>query len=95
MSKGKYSPTVFHRTDFSERLFIYNAKGQIGPDPWDVYDEETCFTNYDSEGYDVYGYSAYDKQGNFVGVAGNGVDRNGLTEWDYLTMSDEEFEKFC
>ena len=46
------------------------------------YNEETMFDNYDKQGFDRYGYSAFDNKGTFVGV-GNGVDRDGYTEEDY------------
>jgi len=40
------------------------------------------FGNYNDEGFDWYGYSAFDLDGNYVG---NGIDRYGYTESDYLT----------
>ena len=49
------------------------------------------FTNYDDGGYDSYGYSAFDWEGNYVGIGG-GVDRNGYTENEYLCMSDEQWD---
>ena len=90
MSKGKYSPNLPR----NDRSFDYNAKRQIPPtfDKSEDYDQEIHFANYDSEGYDSYGYSAYDADGKFVGL-GDGIDRNGYTEMDYLCMSDEEFEE--
>ncbi len=86
MSYGKYSPTLPKH----EREYIYNAKGEI-PAPWSKdlqeqgieYDEETMFGDYDSEGYDRYGYSAYTADGKFVGL-GQGIDREGMTENDHL-----------
>ena len=95
MSKGKYSPTVW-RKELSSRIedykniYIYNARGKIPPDTWDVFNEEVHFPNYDKDGFDSYGYSAYDEHGIYVGI-GDGVDRNGYTEYYYLVMSDEEF----
>jgi hypothetical protein len=91
MSRGKYSPTMY-RLNTKGVEYIYNAKGEL-PAPWDRdnYDEETMFDNYDSEGYDSYGYSAYDADGVYVGI-GSGIDRNGYTEFEYLTMSDDEFD---
>ena len=88
MSRGKYSPTVYR---VEREHFIYNCYGKM-PAPWDSvnYDEKTMFGNYDSEGYDSYGYSAFDEHGNYVGI-GDGVDRAGYTELDYLTMSDDDF----
>ena len=93
MSRGKYSPTVYGMPDRAYDQFNYNAKGKNPPSKWsaDEYDEEIHFANYDSEGYDSYGYSAYNSEGKYVGIC-NGVDRNGYTEWDYLAMSDEEYE---
>jgi hypothetical protein len=89
MSRGKYSPVCPHANKNYD--FKYNAKGEI-PSEFisGEYDEETMFANYDSDGYDSYGYSAYDEYKNFDGV-GNGVDRNGYTEYDYLDMTDDEF----
>jgi hypothetical protein len=43
------------------------------------------FGNYDEEGYDMYGYSAFDANGVYVQ---DGVDRAGYTEMDYLTLQD-------
>jgi hypothetical protein len=93
MSRGKYSPTV--RGSKFEGPYDRNARGEI-PAPWDRenYNQETMFANYDKQGFDSYGYSAYDADGKYVGI-GNGVDRNGLTEWDYLAMCDEEFDTYC
>lgn len=98
MSKGKYSPTVYCHRYYDGRTFDKNCYGQI-PAEWSkevadrgvVYDEKTMFANYDSEGYDSYGYSAFDRDGVYVGI-GSGVDRQGYTENDYRSMSDEEFE---
>lgn len=92
MSKGKYSPTVWHRKAKDED-FCFNAYG--GQVPWSKssgvpYNEEIHFDDYDAEGYDRYGYSAYLADGTFVGLC-QGVDRNGYTEDEYLAMSDEEF----
>lgn len=91
MSRGKYSPTLWYRRDLEDVEFKYNARGE-SPALWDRdhYDEETMFDNYDNEGYDSYGYSAYDSEGRYVGI-GNGVDRKGYTESDYLRMDDDEF----
>ena len=44
------------------------------------------YGNYDPEGFDMYGYSAFDEDGNYVG-SGSGVDRAGYTEDDYLMDS--------
>ena len=84
MAYGKYSPTLpAGHEDFH---YIYNARGQLPPDfvaGSDEYIEELHFGNYDSEGFDSYGYSALDEFGNYVGI-GNGVDREGMTELEYL-----------
>lgn len=87
MSRGKYSLAYKHWPDGYE--YKYNSKGEI-PEEWESppnYNEETMFGGCDEEGYDRYGYSSYDKDGNFVGV-GNGVDRAGWSEMDYLTLQD-------
>lgn len=99
MSKGKYSPALT-RADVARPYtdYCYNADKQIPPE-WtlemkergEVFDTRLYFGNYDENGYDSYGYSAFDADGNYVGC-GDGVDRLGYTEWDYLAMSDEEFE---
>jgi hypothetical protein len=86
MSYGKYSPTLPRH----EREFIYNAKGEI-PTEWNPemkaagieYDTETMFGNYDSDGFDSYGYSAYNANGDYIGI-GQGVDREGLTENEHF-----------
>jgi hypothetical protein len=94
MGRGKYSPAGRdeRNTDYS-----FNCYGQV-PDAWDettpkevVYDEKVHFGNYDKDGFDSYGYSAFDAEGNYVGI-GDGVDRNGYTEREYMVMSDDEFE---
>ena len=97
MGKGKYSPTVLRKgfgwgSEDYENIYIYNAKGEIPPDTWESYDVEIHFPHYDKDGFDSYGYSAYDKSGVYVDI-GMGVDRNGYTEYDYMKMSDEEFAK--
>ena len=94
MSKGKYSPTVYHKKH-PDVEFEFNCFGNT-PEEWDKenYDEQTMFPNYDYEGFDCYGYSAFSREGKYVGI-GQGIDRNGLSENDYLDMSDEEFEYHC
>lgn len=90
MSRGKYSPAW---VDGMEQL--YNVYGDIPPEyvvGRDVFDEKLHMAEYDRDGYDRYGYSGFDCNGNYVGC-GNGVDRNGYTEMDYLTMSEEEWER--
>jgi hypothetical protein len=93
MSRGKYSPNLPLK---QESDFCFNAKGQI-PEEYirrPDYNEETMADNYDDEGFDRYGYSAYDKGGNYAGI-GRGIDRNGYTEFEYLGMREEEFQRFC
>jgi len=92
MSRGKYSLAYQHRPDGYE--YRFNCYGQE-PEPWTqelhdagiVYDEKTMFGDYDEDGYDWYGYSGFDADGNYVGC-GNGIDRAGWTEHDYLTLAD-------
>ncbi len=91
MSKGKYSPTVYGRRYAEAHDFRFNARGEVPPATWDVYDEETHFANYDKDGFDSYGYSAYDSDGKYAGI-GHGIDRAGYTEDQYLCMSDEQYE---
>lgn len=95
MSKGKYSPTLT-REMIEFGVYAFNCYGKI-PEDWNEevakttkYDEKAHFGNYDKEGFDSYGYSAFDTEGNYVGI-GAGIDRNGYTEFDYLVMTDEEF----
>jgi hypothetical protein len=95
MSQGKYSPSCPHANKGYD--FKYNCYKQIAA-PWTheiaasgvVYDEKTMFGNYDEEGFDRYGYSAFDADGNYAGI-GSGIDRLGYTENDYLCMSEEDF----
>lgn len=94
MSQGKYSPTMCVKRDVE---YIYNAYGKPCAE-WSreveangvVYDEKTMFGNYDSEGFDGYGYSAFDSEGTYVGI-GTGIDRLGYTENEYMCMSIEDF----
>lgn len=82
MSRGKYSPA------WVKKDCIYNCYGEI-PEPWcENYNEKTMFANYDDEGFDSYGYSCFDSEGNYVGI-GNGIDRLGHTEYEYLIMDDD------
>jgi len=95
MSRGKYSPSITRALaarDWSE--FRYNADKEI-PEDYNretsgEYNERKHFADYDSEGFDSYGYSAFDSDGNYVG-GGDGIDRLGYTELDYLRMSADEF----
>ena len=94
MSYGKYSPTITRElANRSFNEFCYNAKGELPPSTWDVYCEEIHFGNYDKDGFDSYGYSAYDADGNYAGI-GSGVDRDGITEYEYSVMSQEEFAEY-
>lgn len=95
MSQGKYSPNLPQGFNF-----ILNCFGKV-PAPWTKeleasgvkYDEKTMFGNYDDQGFDRYGYSAFDSNGNYAGI-GDGVDRNGLTEHDYLVMDSDEYAEY-
>lgn len=94
MSQGKYSPHLTRA--MADRpyatTYIYNAYGAIPPETWEEgkFDERIHFDNYDDEGFDSYGYSAFDEDGNYVGI-GNGIDRGGYSEDEYLGMSSEDF----
>jgi hypothetical protein len=86
MSRGKYSPNC-PNANLGLEHFQYNCYGQV-PTPWsNDYDEKTMYGDYDDEGYDSYGYSAFDAEGLYVG-SGHGVDRDGYTEEEYLTLQD-------
>lgn len=81
--KAKYSPTLTN--EHMKQDFIFNSHGEPPAEyikGVHEYNEETMFDNYDRQGFDRYGYSAFDNKGTFVGV-GNGVDRDGYTEEDY------------
>ena len=89
MSQGKYSPVSPYPKPGE---FIYNALGEVPPDYQagvDTYDEVRHFGNYDTQGYDSYGYSAFFKDGSWAGH-GSGVDRMGCTEMEYLNMGEDE-----
>lgn len=96
MSVGKFSPSISHipglkEMDFED--FCFNAYGEE-PAEWnlemknrgEVFDEKTMFMNYDKEGFDFYGYSAFNIDGDYVGT-GKGIDRYGYTEYDYIDDS--------
>lgn len=91
MSRGKYSPNLP-----KSKQYVYNCYGAVpalysgNKADWD---EKTMFNDYDEEGFDSYGYSSFDADGNYC--FGGGVDRNGLTEHDYLSMDDDTFLCFC
>jgi hypothetical protein len=94
MSRGKYSPFLT-RAMINARAdsFIYNAHGNVAPDyvVGEIFDEKLHGGHYDKDGYDYYGYSAWNADGEYAGL-GNGIDRGGYTESDYLSMSDSDFE---
>lgn len=93
MSRGKYSVLAYKEWP-KDYEFKYNCYGKE-PEPWTaelkesgvIFDTKTMFGNYDEEGYDSYGYSAFDEDGEYVGI-GDGIDRAGYTEMDYLTLQD-------
>lgn len=93
MSRGKYSVLAYKEWPKGYE-FKYNCYGKE-PAPWtkemidagEAFDDKTMFGNYDEEGFDHYGYSSFDEDGTFVGH-GDGVDRAGYTEYDYLTLQD-------
>lgn len=98
MSKGKYSPALTdEHIGRGYEAYCYNADGNIPPE-WtlemkeagETYDTRIHFGYYDADGYDSYGYSAFDINGNYVGLQ-EGIDRWGYTEMDYLQMDDDEF----
>lgn len=85
MSRGKYSVLAY----VDKGNYSFTPKG-LAPEPirpGESYDPKRHLGGFDDEGYDMYGYSCYDRQGNWVGD-GNGVDRAGWTEMDYLTLQD-------
>lgn len=91
MSQGKYSPNLPRG-----KSYTFNCYGEV-PAPWTkeladsgvVYDEKTMFADYDDEGFDSYGYSSFDSEGDYV--FGSGVDRNGFTEDEYMCMDPDIF----
>lgn len=91
MSVGKYSVDGYKYWP-DDYEYKYNCYGKE-VEPWqggENYNSLTMFDNYDEEGYDYYGYSAFDKDGKFVGH-GDGVDRVGMTERDYLQREIDRF----
>lgn len=91
--RGKYSPNL-PTADKPYEYFDRNAYGHIPPAyvlGEDVYNEALHFADYDPDGYDVYGYSAFDEDGDY-GL--DGIDRNGMTEKEYVVMSDDEFLQY-
>ena len=96
MARGKYSPCFFDNQKYG-----FNCYGQK-PEEWDdqvassgvQYNDKTMGSWFDSEGFDTYGYSAFDAEGNYVGT-GRGVDRLGYTEDEYFIMDDNQWEDAC
>lgn len=89
MSTGKYSPLCPHAREDGWGSFVYNCYGEVPPEynhDKGEYNEKLHFVDYDDEGFDSYGYSSFDMDGVYVGV-GNGIDRYGYTEDDYLMDS--------
>ena len=92
MSKGKYSPCVKSGENTLED-FRFNAKGEVpveyvpGTMDWN---HEIMSDGYDKDGFDSYGYSAYNKDGCCSGMM-SGIDKAGYTEEDYQSMTDDEF----
>lgn len=96
MSRGKYSPWCYSYSNRQGNTeYIYNCYGEV-PVEWDTdnYDEKLMFGNYDSEGFDSYGYSTFELDGTYAGI-GSGVDRYGYTENQYISMTDEYFQNIC
>lgn len=96
MSRGKYSPFC---PPSSPEEYIYNCYGQV-PSAWNEevkaagtpYDQKMMLADYDSDGFDQYGYSCFSKEGVYKGL-GEGVDRLGYTESDYSFMEDAKFDE--
>lgn len=88
MSFGKYSPR------YKKMEIGFNCYGET-PAPYDKenYDEKTMFADYDCEGFDPYGYSCFDLEGNYIGI-GLGIDRLGYTEMEHLDNSISELD-YC
>jgi hypothetical protein len=91
MGVGKYSPNLPNR-DKGHEFFKYNCLGNE-PEEWNMdilesglvkYNPKTMLIGYDDEGYDSYGYCAFNEWGEYQGH-GQGIDRNGYTEDDYMT----------
>ncbi len=92
MGQGKYSPRCPNANKNYE--YKFNCFGEMPPDydpASDVYDEQLHFADYDDEGFDRYGYSAFNANGEFVGH-GKGIDRLGYREMDYICMSAEDYD---
>lgn len=93
MGIGKYSPFCPNSNKPYSDTYRFNCYGEV-PAEWNkeiaatgvIYDEKTMYPDYDDEGFDSYGYSAFDTNGNYVGH-GSGIDRLGYTEMEYLIDS--------
>lgn len=93
MGTGKYSPLCPHAHEEGWEAYRFNCYGEK-PVEWSkeladsgvVYDQKTMYDYYDDEGFDSYGYSAFDSDGDYIGI-GDGIDRYGYTEIDYLIDS--------
>ena len=84
MARGKYSLAYK-----KGKVYKYTCEGKL-PEPreeGEEYDFIKHNNTFDDEGYDRYGYSCYDDNGNFIGE-GEGIDRAGNTEEDYLLYND-------
>jgi len=96
MSKGKYSPALTKKIIADNAgQYIYNADKQIPPETWaeGEYNTRLHYGIYDKDGFDSYGYSAFE-DGKYIDI-GAGIDRWGYTENDYLCMSNDEFNDIC
>lgn len=92
--RGKYSPAMTREMlKRGPEAYVYNANGEVAPeyDRSQQYDERVHNGSYDINGFDSYGYSAFNEHGEYVGE-GNGIDMVGYTEMDYMNMTDQEFE---
>lgn len=88
MSRGKYSPNL-PTANWEIAAFKFNTKGDIPPIPQkgETIIPEIHYGGLDDEGFDMYGYSPFDEDGNYI-ADGMGIDRNGYTETEYLTDDD-------
>lgn len=92
MAKNKFSPACKNQP---RSAYIYNAFGEVPVfrASGEIFNEKIHYGIYDVDGYDRYGYSAWNKDGTYAGD-GRGIDRNGYTEDQYLCMADDEFNSF-
>lgn len=96
MAQGKYSPCLVHGKEYGFNCYGQEAVtwNKYVADTGVEYDEKTMSDNYDDEGFDTYGYSCFDLEGNYVGI-GQGVDRIGYTEDEYYLMSYDNWLDAC